>query len=49
MSRYIQQPKDNKKEKPKERKIPLSKPGSKGYNPEVMANSKSLYTSQGKV
>ena len=49
MSRYIQQPKDNKKVKPKERKIPLSQPGSKGYNQTVMVNSKPLYTNQGKV
>jgi hypothetical protein len=48
MSRYIQQS-EKQKPKKKDRKIPLSKPGSKSYNPEVMANAKPLYTGRGKI
>ena len=48
MSRYIQQEKEKKTPK-KERKVKLSQPGSKGYNSEVMANAKPLYTGRNKV
>lgn len=34
-------------QKTKERKAPLSQPGSKGYNQKVMENSKALYSGTG--
>jgi len=49
MSRFIQQGKEKKTPKKAERKVPLSQPGSKSYNPEVMANAKPLYTGRNKV
>jgi len=33
--------------KTKERKTPLSQPGSKGYNKKVMENSKAFYSGTG--
>lgn len=33
--------------KPKERKVPLSQPGSKGYNQRTMEASKPLYSGTG--
>ena len=48
MSRFIQQT-EKKKNSKADRKIPLSQPGSKGYNQKVMEASKPLYTNQGKV
>lgn len=49
MSRFIQGSKETKTPKKAERKVPLSQPGSKGYKPEVMANTKPLYTGRDKV
>lgn len=49
MSRFIQQPKDKAKSKKVERKIPLSKPGSQGYNQKVMEAAKPLYMTTGKA
>ena len=49
MSRYIQQGKEKKTPKKAERKVPLSQPGSKGYNSEVMQAAKPLYTGRSKV
>jgi hypothetical protein len=33
--------------KTKERKVPLSQPGSKGFNQKVMENSKAFYSGTG--
>jgi len=46
--RFIQQ-KERKTSKKEERKVPLSQPGSKGFNSEIMANAKPLYTGRNKV
>lgn len=48
-TRFIQQGEKKKTPKKVERKIPLSQPGSKGYNAQVMANTKPLYTGRDKV
>jgi hypothetical protein len=48
MSRFIQQS-EKKKTKKVERKVPLSQPGSKGYNPKVMEAAKPLYTGRSKI
>jgi len=46
MLRYIQQPKEGKEAKKKERKIPLSQPGK--YNQKAMESAKPIY-GQGKM
>jgi hypothetical protein len=43
MSRFIQQGKEKPKSKKVERKIPLSQPGSKGFNKKVMEAAKPVY------
>lgn len=46
MSRYVQQPKESKTAKNKERKVPLSQPGK--YNQKTMEAAKPVY-GQGKM
>ena len=43
MSRFIQQGKEKKNPKKAERKIPLTQPGSKGFNAKALEAAKPVY------